>query len=150
MRFLTNRGDESRAEPGSRPGAGKQPETRLTGDTSRRRGGAVGTAYGERLAQRVPGGLELGDELLVALGQRGDVVLQREDPAYPLQPDARRAERGDLAEQLDVAVGVAAPATAGAARRDQPEPLVGAQGLGVQAGELSGHADDVDSRVRSR
>ena len=57
---------------------------------------------------------------------------------------------GDLAEQLEVAVGVAPPAAAGAAGRDQAHPLVGPQGLRVQPGQLGGHADDVDGRVRGR
>ena len=70
-----------------------------------------------------------------------------EDPADALDADAGRGEVGDLAQQLDVAVGVAAAAAAGAARRDQPHPLVGAQGLRVQAGQLGGDADDVDGGV---
>ena len=54
---------------------------------------------------------------------------------------------GDLAQQLDVAVGVAATAAAGAAGGDQAHPLVGAQGLRVQPGQLGGDADHVDRGV---
>jgi hypothetical protein len=75
------------------------------------------------------------------------VVLQLEDPAYALDADAPSGERGDLAEQLDVAVAVATPAAARAAGHDQAHPLVGAQGLRVQPGQLGGHADDIDSSV---
>ena len=89
-------------------------------------------------------------ELLVAGPERGDLVLQLEDPAYALDADAAGGERGDLAEQLDVAVAVAAAAAAGAARHDQAHPLVGAQGLRVQPGQLGGHADHVDRRRRRR
>ena len=56
---------------------------------------------------------------------------------------------GDLAEQLDVAQRVAAAAAAGAARRDQPDAVVLAQGLRVQAGQLGGHADHVDRDRRT-
>ena len=42
---------------------------------------------------------------------------------------------------------VAPAAAAGAAGADQPEPVVGAQGLRVQPGELGGDADDVDRDV---
>ena len=79
--------------------------------------------------------------------QRVDLVLELEDPAHPLDADAGRGELGDLAEQVDVAGGVAAPAAAGAAGRDQAHPLVGAQGLRVQPGQLGGDADDEDGRV---
>ena len=47
----------------------------------------------------------------------------------------------------DVAQRVAAAAPGGPAGRDQPEPVVGAQGLRVQARQLGGHRDDVDGRV---
>ena len=56
-------------------------------------------------------------ELVVAVGQCGDLVLELEDPAYALDADAGRGEVGDLAQQLDVVVGVAAAAAAGTARR---------------------------------
>ena len=82
--------------------------------------------------------------------ERGDPVLEVEDPAYALDADAGRGEVGDLAQQLDVAVGVAAAAAAGAAGRDQPHPLVGAQRLRVQPAQLGGDADDVDGAVRAR
>ena len=68
-------------------------------------------------------------------------------PADALDADAGRGQLGDLAEQLDVAVGVAPAAAAGAAGRDQAHPLVGAQRLRVQPGQLGGHADDVDGGV---
>ena len=58
-----------------------------------------------------------------------------------------------LAEQLDVARGVAPAAAAGARRGDEPEPVVLPQRLGVHAGELGGDRDDEDRRrssIRSR
>jgi hypothetical protein len=75
-------------------------------------------------------------------------VLELEDAADALDAGARGRELGDGAQQVDVASRVAAPAAAGAARRDQAHPLVGAEGLGVEAGQLGGHADDVDGLVR--
>ena len=57
----------------------------------------------ERLAQRLAGGVELGDQLLVARREGGDPVLEVEDAAHALDADAGRGEVGDLAEQLDVA-----------------------------------------------
>ena len=49
-------------------------------------------AAAARLAQRLAGGLELGDELLVAGGQGGDPVLELEDPADALDADAGGGE----------------------------------------------------------
>ena len=68
----------------------------------------------------------------------------RRTPSMPMPDDG---QVGDHPEQLEVAVGVAPPAAPGAAGRDQAHPLVGAQGLRVQAGQLGGDADDVDGRV---
>ena len=55
----------------------------------------------------------------------------------------------DLAQQLDVAQRVAPAAAGRAAGRDQAEPVVLAQGLRVQAGQLGGHRDDVHRVVSS-
>ena len=107
-------------------------------------------AAGHGLPQRVAGRAQLGRQLLVAGPERGDLVLQLEDPAYALDADAAGRERRDLAQQLDVAVAVATAATAGTARHDQAHPLVGAQRLRVQARELGGHADHVDRGVRGQ
>src|SRR6478735_11365512 len=90
----------------------RQPVGRLAG-------GRAGTSYRRGLAQRLAGRAELGLELLVALHERGDPVLQVEDAAHPLDADAGRGQRADLAQQLDVAVGVAAPAPARPAGGDQ-------------------------------
>ena len=80
-------------------------------------------------------------------GQRRHLVLELHDPAYPLDADAGRGQGRDLAEPLEVVVGVAPPAATGAARGDQPHPLVGAQRLRVQPGQLGSDADDVDGRL---
>ena len=45
-------------------------------------------------------------------------------------------------------MGLIQPAAPGAAGLDQPHPLVGAERLRVQAGQLGRNADDVHSRVR--
>ena len=50
----------------------------------------------------------------------------------------------DAAQPLDVALAVAAAAALGAGRVDQALALVDAQGLGVDAGQLGRHRDDVD------
>ena len=50
--------------------------------------GVAACTVGQRLAERLAGGLELGDELLVAGAQRGEPVLELEDPAYALDADA--------------------------------------------------------------
>ena len=110
---------------------------------------AAGPA-GDGLAQRLAGGVELGEQLLVARREGGDAVLEVEDPAYALDADAGRGEVGDLAQQVDVARRVAAAATAGAAGPDQPHPLVGAQRLRVQPGQLGRDADHEHSGVRGR
>ncbi len=99
------------------------------------------------LAQGLAQGVELGEQLGVALPQGGHLVLEIEDAAYALEADAGRGQVGDHAQQLEVAVGVAATAAAGAAGRDQAHPLVGAQRLRVQAGQLGGDGDDVDGGV---
>src|SRR3954465_5222356 len=74
-------------------------------------------------------------------------MLELEDAAYPFDADASRGEPRDLAEQLDVVVAVATATATGAARHDQPHPLVGAQGLRVESGQLGRHADHVHSGV---
>ena len=71
----------------------------------------------------------------------------RRTPSMPTPP---AVSVRDLAQQLDVAVAVAAAAAAGAARHDQAHPLVGAQRLRVQAGQLRRHRDHVDGGVGAR
>ena len=61
----------------------------------------------------------------------------------------RRYSLHDLAQQLDVVQGVAPATTSGAARGDQADPVVGAQRLRVQAGQLGGDADHVDRHPRA-
>src|SRR3954451_20611442 len=56
--------------------------------------------------------------------QRGDVVLQLEDPPHPLEADPGRGELSDLAQQLDVAPRVPATAAPGPARGDQAQPVI--------------------------
>ena len=150
----------TRPAPARRSGSfPSRPEPPLTArgarrrSTGRRRGSGspgareVGRRAGHGLAQRLAGRLELHHELLVAGGERGDPVLELEDPADALDADAGRRQLRDLAEQLDVARRVAATAAAGAAGGDEAHPLVGAQGLRVQAGELGGDADHEDRGV---
>src|SRR3954447_5600424 len=109
--------------------------------------GVLGLAEG--LVQGVLGGgevlLELGDPPL----QGVDLVLELEDPADPFEADPRGGQLGDLAEQFDVPPRVPPAAATGAAGADDSQPVVGAQGLGVQPGELGGHADHVDRHVGS-
>ena len=50
----------------------------------------------------------------------------------------------DAAQPVDVVLAVAPAAALGAARVEQALALVDAQGLGVHAGQLGGHRDDVD------
>ena len=88
-------------------------------------------------------------QLTVAAAQGGDLVLQLEDPPDALEADAGRRSARDLTQQLDVAQGVAPPAAAGAAGRDQADAVVLAQGLRVQAGELGSDADRRDRHVRA-
>src|SRR6478672_3485637 len=114
------------------------------------RGEVPGGAAVERLAQGVVGGRQLLLELRDPALERVDVVLELEDPADALEADAGRGQLRDLPEQLDVAPGVAPAAAAGATGADQPEPVVGAEGLRVQAGQLGGHADDVDRHLGAR
>ncbi len=145
LRRLTPRGAAGSLTPAAPPddergaGVGLAHDRQLVG---------VGTTGGHRRAECVAGGGHLGRELLVASPESRHLVLQLEDPAYPLDPDATRRERGDLAEQLDVAVAVAATAAAGPARHDQAHPLVGTQRLRMQPGQLGRHADHVHSGVR--
>ena len=68
----------------------------------------------------------------------------RRTPSMPM-PDEVRSE---ISRSRSMSRGgVAAPAAAGAAGRDQPHPLVGAQGLRVQPGQLGGDADHEDRGV---
>ena len=88
--------------------------------------------------------LQLGE----AAAQPVDLGLEGEHPADALEVDALVGEPLDLAELGDVAQRVAAPAACGAAGRDQAEPVVLAQGLGVQPADLGSDRDDVDRRRR--
>ena len=107
----------------------------------------VGTPGGHRRAESVTGRGQLGSQFVVAGLERADLVLQLEDAAYALDADSSCRQRCDLAEQLDVAVAVAPTTATGTARHDQAHPLVGAQRLRVQPGELGRHADHIDGRV---
>ena len=78
------------------------------------------------------------------LAQRGHLGLELEHPLHAGQVEALAGELLDAAQQGDVGVAVAAAAPAGAGRVDQALALVDAQGLGVHAGQLGGHRDDVD------
>jgi Xaa-Pro aminopeptidase len=98
----------------------------------------------------VPGDLILMDagiELDDATAQGVDLVLEVEDAAHSLQADAVAGQAGHLPQQLDVAPGVTAPTSDGASRTDQSHPVVAAQRLGVQAGELGRHRDHVDRHL---
>ena len=72
-----------------------------------------------------------------------------DDALDALEPEALGGQLRDRAQQLDVAQRVAAAATTGAAGRDQTEPVVGAQRLRVQPGQLGGDADHEDLRLRA-
>ena len=102
-----------------------------------------------------PGGLELSPQLAdlgvhlreqlpaAALGQ-----LKLQDALDPGQVDAfLLGQPLHLAQDQDVAQRVTAAAARRPAWRDQAEPVVGAQRLRVQAGQLSRHRDDIDGRV---
>ena len=74
----------------------------------------------------------------------GHLAFEVEDATYPLDADAGRRQVGDRPQQLDVAHRVTAAAAHRASGADQPDPVVAAQGLGVQAG---GHGGRVACRV---
>src|SRR5699024_7983969 len=85
-------------------------------------------------------------DLLAHLGDLFAQVLdlggEFDDPPDALQVDALVLRQAlDLAQQGDVTARVAASAACGAGRDDQPDPVVGAQGLGVHAGHLGGDRD---------
>src|SRR3954447_9463119 len=124
---------------------------RLSGRGRGAHGGQVlaGGVVVEGLAQGVVRGGEVLLELVHPALQGVDLQLELQDATYAFEPDAGRGELGDLAEQLDVAPGVAASTAARAPGADQPEPVVGAQRLRVQAGQLGGHADHVHGDLGS-
>ena len=77
--------------------------------------------------------------------------LELEDPLDPGEVDALLLRQAlHLAEQRDVARGVAPAAAGGRARDDETEPVVLPQRLRVHAGELRGDRDDEHRRVSSR
>ena len=82
--------------------------------------------------------LELGD----APTQHPRLVLQLDEPGDRGQAHALRRQGRDLAELLDVPQRVPPQAALRAPGHDQAEPVVGAQGLRVHAGELGGGGDD--------
>src|SRR4051812_26355000 len=137
--------------PGSESGGGGSApaapdDDRLAGVRSAQHGQLVGRAVGalgraaQRLPERLAGRAELGEELLVALCEGGEAVLQVEDPAYALDADPRGGELGDLAEPVDVAGGVAAAAAPRAPPGGQAQPPVGGPGLGGAPPPLRGGA----------
>ena len=89
-----------------------------------------------RLAGLGPGRLQLGAEP-VHLG------LELQHPAHALEVEPGVVRLLDAAQLVDVLLAVAAAAAAGAGRVEQALALVDAQGLGVHAGQLGGHRDDV-------
>ena len=84
-----------------------------------RGGQRVGRAPGQGLAQRLAGRLELGDELLVAGSQRPGRFSSSRIRRTPSMPMPLGGQVGDLAQQLDVVVRVAATAAPGAPGGDQ-------------------------------
>ena len=77
----------------------------------------------------------------------GHLVLEVEHPADALEVHALGGQPLHLAQQRDVARGVAPAAAGCASRHDQPQPVVRPQRLRVQAGELGRDRDDVDRQV---
>ena len=89
-------------------------------------------------------------QLVEPAPQLVDQLLQLDDPLDAGQVDALLlGEPLHLAQQRDVAGRVAPPAAGRPAGADEPQPVVAAQRLGVQAGELRGHRDDEDRAVRA-
>ena len=101
-------------------------DERLLGGRGAQRGEAVdggrriGTTGARGPAERLPGRLQLGKQLLVAGPEGGDLVLELEDAAYALDADPGGGELGDRAQQLDVAQGVAPAAAARTAGLTSP------------------------------
>ena len=98
------------------------------------------------------GGGAGGHEVLGRLVEPGaelvDLLLQLDDPLDAREVDALLLRQPlHLAEQGDVAGGVAPPAACRPAGADEPQPVVAAEGLGVQPGELGGHRDHEDRAV---
>jgi Transposase len=92
--------------------------------------------------------VEFGGEFGDPLPQRVDVRFQLDDPLDAGQVDAVLLRQPlHLAQQCDVAGGVAAPAAAGPARGHQAEPVVLPQRLRVHPGELRCHRDHEHRRV---
>ena len=94
--------------------------------------------------------VQLGLQLAHPRAQRGDLVLELEDARDAGEVDALAGQPRTSRSTRDVARGVAPAAAGGAARRDQPEPVVLPQRLRVQAGQLGGDRDDEDRRRRRR
>src|SRR5690606_14599109 len=75
------------------------------------------------------------EQLLQPVAEPLVLLDELEDPGDPGEVDTLLlGEPLDLAELVDVALGVAAPAARRALRHDQAQPVVRAQGLGVHAG----------------
>ncbi len=109
--------------------------------------GVVGAPHDEGgTSVALPKGVELGLELGDPGLQGGHLVLELEHLPDALQAEAEAGQPDHLAQHGDVVPGVAAAAAGRAAGGDQPEPVVLAQGLGVQPGELGGHRDDEHRR----
>ena len=75
--------------------------------------------------------------------QPAQLVLELEHPLHPRQVEALVGQLLDAPELLDVGVAVPAAPAARAGRVDQALALVDAQRLGMEAGELGRHRDDV-------
>ncbi len=93
------------------------------------------------------------EQLLGQLVQPGAQLVhqlfQLDDPLDAGQVHALAlAQPLHLAQQRDVPGRVAAPAAGRPAGADQPQPVVAAQRLRVQAGQLGGHRDDEHRAVR--
>ena len=77
--------------------------------------------------------------------ERVELGLHLDDLLHAGQVDAVLLRQVlDLAEQLDVAIGIATGVARRPVRPQQSLPFVDPQGLRVHAGELGGHADHVD------
>ncbi len=115
-------------------------------------GPVVPGAGPDQLAQRGAHRLQVGDlrvdPLQVLLGHRLDlpalaviVVVEREQHAAVLDPEAQRAGATEELQLVHVALAEAAIAVVRAQRPDEADFLVVADGLGGQAGRFGGVSD---------
>jgi MerR family transcriptional regulator/heat shock protein HspR len=122
-----------RARPGGRS---RTPPDRtggvlLAGAAAGTRPGCPGRCRLAEARQRLqPGQLGL---------QPAGFLLQFQDPADAGEIQPVGAQRADLVEPVDVPAGIPAGAARAAGRIYQALPLVNAQRLGVQPGQLRGH-----------